>query len=462
MKPVKIAFISIVGALCITPLVTFTIFGSKEKEMNSESVVVREKLTAETWFNSKFQASFEEWWSTHFPGRTGLVSAYNSLHYQIESSSVLAAIVDFLSGNLFSNNVDRTKEYPEYYFAEDNIFAEMNKVVAQQNLSIQPSFHGNNGIIVGKSGYLYSKEYVDEYYGYSPSNAVDVAGINKTIDEIKYIQTELKKMGTEVIFVISPNKAAEMAEFVPEYYKNANTPLENYKRHVEYLKEGFVTNGVNFIDSSQVFKDVGLLNIFPKTGIHWNYVAASEVVSFLLKKYEVISNTESRQLTVKWVNQSKNPYNIGNAEQDIYDILYGSIPEHKKDSIVDDYYYTPVLETTKKDKPKLKVLMQGDSFLNPFRDCLADHEIADLTYMYYYGGSLFEQHPEQDVWKNGPGAWESLLQNRDLLILEANEQLIRSKHYEGSNWLESRDQDKYCHNSVYDSLYAYLKGKEGK
>ena len=109
MKPVKIAFISIVGALCITPLVTFTIFGSKEKEMNSESVVVREKLTAETWFNSKFQTSFEEWWSTHFPGRTGLVSAYNSLHYQIESSSVLAAIVDFLSGTIYALGGDLQK-----------------------------------------------------------------------------------------------------------------------------------------------------------------------------------------------------------------------------------------------------------------------------------------------------------------------------------------------------------------
>lgn len=462
MKPVKIAFISMVGVLCITPLVTFTIFGTKEKEMNSESAVKLEDFSFDNWVNGKFQASFDEWWSTHFPGRSGLVSAYNSLHYEIESSKVLAAIVDFLSGNLFSNKVDRTKEYPEYYFAENNKYAEMNKVVAQQNLSIQPSFHGNNGIIVGKSGYLYSKEYIDEFYGYSPLNAVDVAGINKTINEIKYIQTELKKMGTEVIFVISPNKAAEMSEFVPEYYKNANTSLENYKRHVEYMREGFLVNGINYVDSSQVFKDVGLLNTFPKTGIHWNFVAASEVASSVLKKYETISNKESRQLNVKWVDQSKNPYNIGNAEQDIYDILYGSIPDYKKDSIVDDYYYTPILETTKKECKKLNVLMQGDSFLNPFRDCLVDHEIADLSYMYYYGSTLFEQHPEQDVWKNGPAAWESLLQNKDLLILEANEQLIRSKHYEGSNWSESRDQDKYCHNSVYDSLYAYLKGKEGK
>ena len=122
---------------------------------------------------------------------------------------------------------------------------------------------------------------------------------------------------------ISPSKAVEYAEFIPDHYKNRFVPAENYTRPVDKLRTALEEYDVVYLSGSAYYKQIGLLNTFTKTGTHWNHIASFESTAQLLRMYSEISGRTIRQPKAVGVISSPTPIGGGSSDVDIYNILYG-------------------------------------------------------------------------------------------------------------------------------------------
>lgn len=360
---------------------------------------------------------------------------------------------------------DRPSADPEnpmaIYTDPSNIYAYMNYMQLLET-PVEPTYKGNTRVYVGKSGYLFEASYINEYLGYTaPYNEVTREGVITTVEKLQYIQDELKKRGIEMLFVLSSSKAAAYADYIPDYYKRMYQTPAGYVRPVEMLREELAHSTVNYLDSAEYWKEIGLLNTFPKTGIHWNAPASFESTAKLVLMYQALSGEKTVTLRAKDVLYHEDAPSPFNNEKDVYKILYGAIAPDN--AIEDPYYYSPDVEVLNAGAKKLNVLLQGGSFAGSINHYLENYGVANVDYIYYNGLSSHGTISASSPWDNGPEAWGYWLQGRDLVIFECTEQQVRGAHYDGSKtWAQVAADGNYGHNAVYDSLYEYLKAHEGE
>ncbi|MBR2622200.1 MAG: hypothetical protein IKC97_07470, partial [Clostridia bacterium] len=354
-----------------------------------------------------------------------------------------------------------------------NIYAQINRLQLLQGDPVEPKgFKGNSRVWIGKSGYLYEQTYIDEYMGYSfPYNYVTDSGLQETVNKLEYIQKELEKRGITMLYIITPSKAGAYSAYIPDHYKNSHVAKPGYVRPVDRLRTMLANSSINYLDSTEYYKEIGLLVTFPKTGIHWNAPASTEATAKLISMYQQLSGKTSVTIKTTGVNSFDEPPSSVNNEQDIFKILYNMVDASYRDTAIkDDQYYAPTVEVLNPNADKINVLVQGGSFAHSIVHYLDSYGIANVSQIYYTGqntktGSISASDP----WQKGPEAWEYWLKDKDLVILEANEQQIRSGHKTSSqSWYEAAGYGRVDgditigHNVVYDSLYEYLKAHEGE
>ena len=194
----------------------------------------------------------------------------------------------------------------------DNMYAEIN-LKRMEEVPVEPTgFKGSTAVYIGKSGYLYEAGYINDYYGYGGAGAsVTQESQNITAQRLAYIQEELLyRYDIVMLLNISPSKAAEYPEFIPEYYKNRYLPVQDYIRPVDMLRAALEEYGVAYLDSSAYYKQIGLLNTFTKTGTHWNHIASFESTAQLLRMYSEIADRTVRQPEAVGVISSPTPLSL--------------------------------------------------------------------------------------------------------------------------------------------------------
>ena len=486
----KIFFIVVFFALLVLPISLMALIGPDNTALESEAATKIEEFSADSWFDGSFQSSFEAWFSNHYPMRSGIVKAYRQFKYDFESSKPVINTIKFLNGKLFKKNdpvkppkpVDTVPVIPvtdehgetvipetkrsqiEIYLDPDNIYSDINFDQMEEEVYDVDGFKGNNAVYVGKNGYLFEAAYMDEYMGYTEpyiSASKDIAGMQKNIEELEYIQEELAKRGIVMLYVISSSKADQYADYIPDWYKDSHTAEEDYVRAIYTYRDMLKNSKINYLDSSEYYKEIGLLVTFPKNGIHWNALAAFESTAELLRMYENITGERITRLTATGVQYSKNPFNQGNGEQDVFNILYGAVQSNIK--ILDNWYYAPQVKVDNEGAKKLNILIQGGSFTGSIIYNINAYQVGHIDQIYYNGtmngGAFTGSH---SPWTEGPEAWEYWLKDRDLLIFEATEQQIRGGHASGNDWAADAGNGFIGHNVNYDSLYQYLKNHEGE
>ena len=277
-----------------------------------------------------------------------MVAFYRQLKYDTDNLDIINLRFLMKEGeapvtpSMWSGTGDAEQKIWEYMFdTESNMYAHIN-IRRRDDAPVEPTgFKGSDAVLVGKSGYLFESAYIDEYYGYSePYSSVTDEGLRTLVEMLEYIQTQLERRGITMIYLLSSSKASQYAEYIPEWYKNTRYAPEGYVRPYTRLKKLLAESKVNYVDSSELFKEIGLYATFPKPGIHWNHVASFEATRAVIDKFCEISGINARRLAVRGVIESKSPPNIGgSSDVDVYNILYGTID--KSGSIVDEYYYAP-------------------------------------------------------------------------------------------------------------------------
>lgn len=456
----KMFLIGVFMVLITAPLLTTLLFGTTEKALESEKEAVMSKPTVSGWLTGSLQDSFESWFSTHYPTRSDLVVFYRQLKFDTDSLN----IINIKSESNETGTAELIKsddQVWQYMFdTENNIYAAIN-IKRRDDTPVEPTgFKGSDAVLVGKSGYLYESTYIDEYYGYSePYTSVTDDGLVTLVDMLQYIQNQLAKRGITMIYLLSSSKASQYSEYIPEWYKNTKYAADGYVRPYTRLKTLLADSTINYVDSSELFKQIGLYNTFPKTGIHWNHLASFEATRAVLDKYSELSGVDVRRLGTKGVIETESPPAIGgNSEQDIYNILYGTID--KSGSVLDESYYAPDgYIVNPDDGKKIGVLVQGGSFSNDVINYLRKYRIVDNFESFYYN-NYSGQAKYSPFGKMGYDAWDILLQDVDLVIFEQTEQQIRGQFPTRDNYRDSTGDINIGSNVVYASLYYYLQDNE--
>ena len=306
-------------------------------------------------------------------------------------------------------------------------------------------YRGTEHVVIGKNGCLYENGYINEYLGYAPKYVkVTDAQLAARVSVLREIQDALAAKNIAFCVAISPSKASAMPGYIPDWYMEENAPLtpgyvRPYTRFVKLL-EG---NGVYFVDSAGLYKSLGLTNTFPKTGIHWNRVAAFETCVAVIAEYERQTGAEIRRLATDKIMRGYNPVA---SEQDIFGIVYSGKRKEMDNAIIDPWYYWPDVYVPDAGKPAIPhMTIQGGSFTGDFHHYFGGYGIAAGISAYYYnnGGNV-------DI------DWESEIAKTKFVLLEVNEQFVYNMGGNAPSWGGNDIAVLGLGPNIVDSLWEYL------
>jgi len=319
----------------------------------------------------------------------------------------------------------------------------------QETLYDPDGYRGTEHVIIGKNGCLYENGYINEYLGFAPKYIeVTDADLTYRVNVLKSIQDELAKRGVAFCVAISPSKAAAMPDHIPDWYLAENKPLVSdyvrpYTRFLKMLED----KGVYHVDSTGLYKSLGLENTFPKTGIHWNKFASFETCVAIIAEYERQTGEQVKNLAADEVRFSANPPGFGNPEQDIFGLVYSGKRREMQDAILDDRYYWHDVYTKYNSRPSIPhMLIQGGSFTGDFYHYFHSFGIISDSSGYYYnnGGNV-------DI------NWEYEIGRTSYVVLEVNEQFIYNMGGNAPSWGWNDIADLDFGPNIIDSLHAYLR-----
>jgi len=444
--------------LVYLPITLLAATGRTSSPLSFEATPELPEATFKNYIDGKLTNGFQEWFSKKWPLRSTLVLAYNQFIYDLENLGASDDGTDIGGTDIIDSTPTETEGTAEQEpqgpeILEFNpLYAEINRLRMTQEMIEPTGYRGTAQVVIGKSGYLYENGYINEYLGYSKMyREVTRETIDDQVKKLEYIQEKLAERGTAFVLLITPSKASQYPDAIPDWYKAANTAPENYVRPYTMLIERLQQSTVNYVDSASLYKEVGLQDTFPKTGIHWNKLAAVESIRAVLASYEKQTGKTVRQLEIVKINKSKNPPGFGNPEQDIFGLVYSSRPNAKK--IVDDWYYWPEVRVVNEDAERINVFVQGGSFTHDINTYLPMYKISRRLRSVYYNQdpNLFAKN-EATVDK----AWDKYLEDCDLVIFECNEQFVRGFGGNAPRWAEADVIGYEIGPRVYESLYSYL------
>ncbi len=445
--------------LVFLPITLLAATGRTSSPLSFESAAQMPEATWKNYLDGKLTGGFQDWFSKSWPLRSTLVLAYNQFVYDVENLGASDVFEDVeepvdttpaeTSGS-GETQEPQPQEGPE--ILEFNpMYAEINRLRMEQEMIEPTGYKGTDQVIIGKSGYLYENGYINEYLGYSRMyRQVTRETIDEQVRMLEYIQEKLAERGTAFVLVFTPSKASQYPDAIPDWYKAANSAPENYVRPYTMMIERLKESTVNYVDSATVYREVGLQDTFPKTGIHWNKLAAFETMKAIIASFEKQTGRTIRHLAADTVKKSKNPPGFGNPEQDIFGLVYSSRPNAKK--IVDDYYYWPDVYVENEGAERINIFIQGGSFTHDFNTYFPMFKISRKLRSVYYNNDpkLFASDATVDK------QWNNYLSNTDLVIFECNEQFVRGFGGNAPRWAQA---DKIGYDigpRIYESLYNYL------
>ena len=477
----QLTIILVFLAILCFPLALMALDGPDQTAVESEASAELVELNAENYFSGKFHSAFETWFSHHYPLRSSVVTIFKDSLYRLEMSKPAIFVMDLLTSSQAAQPTPSQPSTPStdvtpdpeggesaepvdpmaIYLDPNNIYAEINQKQLLDTPIEPKGFKGSDAVYIGKSGYLFERAYIDEYYGFTaPYNTATQEGIVTLVERLQYIQDELEdRYGITMLYVLSSSKASQYADYIPDHYKNRYIIDEDYVRPVDILRPLLAESSINYLDSSEYYKEIGLLVTFPKTGIHWNHLASFESTAQLVRMYNEISGNPSKNIDIASVIASPTLIGGGNSDRDVFNILYGQLGD-VPGKIEDEAYYYPEVVVSNPSEAPLNVFVQGGSFTGDIIHYLTAAQVANVRSVYYNGHSGGATWGNENPWTKGTYVWEDILDGLDMIIFEQTEQQIRSGHATGDDWMKDSTDGNIGSNAVYDSLYMFLKETE--
>jgi len=435
------------ACIIAAPMILLFIIGEAKHDLEGETDHAFPAFNIGEFFNGTYQINFENWFSTKYPLRPEIVEIYGIIDAGKDSIN-LNFLRDFTP-----ILIDREEISVTELLTEEEIiiieprFPEYN--LPKEELRDPDGYRGTDHVIIGKNGALYENGYINEYLGYAPKyvNVTDEDIISR-VETLKYIQDALAKRGVAFCVAITPSKASAMPDHIPDWYIAMHRPISNdyvrpYLRFLNFLEE----HGVYHVDSSSLYKSLGLTNTFPKTGIHWNKFAAFETSVAIIDEYERQTGNQIKRLAADEIRFGRNPPGFGNPENDIFGIVYAGRSRERENAVVDERYYWHDAYTARASNPNIPhMIIQGGSFMWDFFHYFQAFNIASEITGFYYNNN---GHVNIN--------WEYEIGRTSFVLLEVNEQFVYNMGGVSPTWGEDDIRILPLGENIIDSLYEYLR-----
>ncbi len=246
-------------------------------------------------------------------------------------------------------NVNFTEEL-EPYFAER--FALRTELVTLSSLLKSEFFaSGTEQVIVGREGYLFFGETLDDYLGTAPMTDEE---INAAADALLVLSDYAAERGAKLLFAAAPNKNTVCGEYMPARYR-ARTDT----RDLDRLHAALDARGVAYVDLRACLDGDGL---YHKRDTHWNgegaRLAYGAMMNALALPHADFSSAE-RQITSDFSGDLDALLTPSLKRYD-ENIVY-TLPEFRYTS----NYVTPmdlIISTASADAPARSAMIFRDSF----------------------------------------------------------------------------------------------------
>lgn len=243
-------------------------------------------------------------------------------------------------------------------------FAFRSQLVTALSTVKEKAFHtsAEEKVVLGKTGWLFFAETLDDYRGVNQLEEKDVQRIVKTLDLMNdYVTAQ----GADFQFMIAPNKNSLYGEFMPYYYQPAaeNTNLENLTAKLQ--------NREYFIDAYSLLK-AEKRQTYHLTDSHWNNLGAA-----------IAFDASMKNIKADYTDYLSIPCRVENVHRgDLYGMLYptgSKLDEQIVFEYTPNYEYVSnfrseediYIETACKDKSG-NLVVYRDSFCNALLPMLAD------------------------------------------------------------------------------------------
>ncbi len=219
---------------------------------------------------------------------------------------------------------------------------------------------GEKKVIVGKDGWLFFEDTLEDYTGMSPLTERELFGV---IKNIQLMDEYCKLNGRDFAFVIAPNKNSVYGEFMPDY--GVKSDYKDSEKVMAVLKQ----SGVKTPD---LFSAINSKNeqLYFKNDSHWNSKGAALGADVINNAFGKNTNFFGGKFSSQRVN-----------EGDLYGMLYPALRdteidwclEGKRDFVFTGTGKTPtsITITTQSDNDG-KLLAYRDSFGNLLFPYLAE------------------------------------------------------------------------------------------
>jgi hypothetical protein len=391
------------------PATLLAAYGEPGQTFAGEADYQRPVYSVGAFLSGSFQDDYDNWFSTKYPQRAAMVEAYGALEAWTDTISL-----DFRQGEAAAE---------------------------------EQGYRGNDQVVVGKEGYLYENGYINEYFGFARRYADTTdEQLEARVAVLRAIQEKLARAGVAFCVVITPSKAAFLPQYIPEWYLAKHIVAPEYVRPYHRFTEMLAREGVFFIDSASVYKETGLVEIFPKTGTHWTKLAAFDTTVAIIKEYERQKGSKTRSIAYDMVWQSSAPPGFGTSEQDIFGVAYAGRSNEEANAIIDSAYFYPDVYATYENEPAIPhMILQGGSFNDDIIYYLSEYSIASSITEFRYNNS-----EDTDI------DWETLIGQTDFVVLETNEQFVYNMGGSAPAWGISDFLASEPGENIIDSLYKYL------
>lgn len=210
-------------------------------------------------------------------------------------------------------NLDYLKDFSDYF---DDSFGLRNQMICAEHKMVAALFgeSSEEKVILGKDGWLFYKETLDDYQRTNNLSEREMYSICKALS---LMDEYCKNQGMKFIFTIAPNKNSLYPQNMPYYYPNGEG-LSNAQRLAKRLGAADITY-VNLFDS--FLKEEKIL--YRKTDSHWTQEGAGLAADCIM---EATNKSFDAFYGGKTLEQSSEA-------GDLYEMLYPSSRDNSADVV---------------------------------------------------------------------------------------------------------------------------------
>ena len=328
----------------------------------------RPEYSLNNYYSGEYQSQFDKWYLQNYASRNIYIKMYNQLRY-----------------DLFSEG----------------------------------------SVVVGKYDYLFEKGYINEYLGIGIESETEDE-IQQYIQLLESINNICNSNGKKMYLIITPSKADFETDYIPnKYFKMVNN--DDYIRAYDLLKDKIKDTDINYFDSVDYLKNNKIdAPIFYKTGTHWSFVASTYVLKDFINKINETSSLSLKTIQIESIEKNTKPF--FKQDTDIYDVL--NIWNGTKDN----EYYKPKVKYIGENNNK-NLFICGGSFMWNLTPYLYKNIFKNVDAMFYTREIRHYNEKEkgaaEKIQNNNPTKeqLDKSLQNKDIIIIEVNQQAIKNSKF---------------------------------